>query len=241
VLQRNQSFGTTDIIIFEIGKVYYQHSAQDIDEKINVAGAVAGSAWKSAWNLPEEALDADFFLCKGIVESLLSALGMESVSFEAAEEPLLHPTRAAKVLIGGKPVGIMGEAAPAIRESLDLRERSYVYELDFQALMNAAPKVLKYHRVPRYPALSRHIAVVVSDEVTYEGLEQIIRRSGEGVIEDVQLLEVFKGEQIGAGRSALTISMLFRSLEKTLTDEEVNAVLGEVKGALTAELEASFR
>lgn len=241
VIQRNQSFGTTDICIFELGNVYYQTPAGEIGEKLSVAGAVAGSGWKSAWNLPENALDADFFFCKGIVESLLDALGIESATFAAAEEPLLHPTRAARIIIDGKPVGIMGEVAPRIRESLDLRERSYVYELDFQALLEAAPKVLKYHQLPRYPALSRHIAAVVSDEVSYEQLEQIIRRSGKGVIEEAKLLEVFRGEQIGAGRSALTISMVFRSLDKTLTDEEVNAVLGEVKDALTRELGASYR
>lgn len=241
VIQRNQSFGTTDICVFEIGKVYYQTAEGEIGEKLSVAGAMAGSAWKSAWNLAEDALDADFFLCKGVVENLLGALGIESAGYAAAEEPLLHPTRAARVLIGGKLVGIVGEAAPAIRESLDLRERSYVYELDFQALLEAAPKVLKYHQLPRYPALSRHIAVVVTDEVSYEQLERIIRSSGKGVIEDVNLLEVYKGEQIGAGRSSLTVSMVFRSLEKTLTDEGVNAVLGEVKDALTRELGASFR
>ncbi len=241
VLQRNQAFGTTDISVFEIGKVYYQDTDKEIGEKLSVAGAIAGSGWNNAWNLPENALDADFFLCKGLVESLFGALGIESVEFEAVEEPLLHPTRAARVLIGGRPVGILGEVAPAIRESLDLRERAYVYELDFQALMDAAPKVLKYHQLPRYPALSRHIAVVVGDEVSYDRLERIIRASGKGVIEDARLLEVYKGEQIGEGRSALTISMLFRSLEKTLTDEEVNAVLGEVKEALTQQVGASFR
>ncbi len=241
VLQRNQSFGTTDITIFEIGKVYYQSSAKEIGEKLSVAGAVAGSGWKSAWNLPQNALDADFFMCKGIVESLFGALGIENASFEAVRELLLHPTRGARVLIGGKPVGMVGEVAPAIRESLDLRERSYVYELDFTALMEAAPKTLKYRQLHRYPALSRHIAVVAGDEVGYEQLERIIRASGRGFIEDVSLLEVFKGEQIGQGKSVLTISMLFRSLERTMTDEEVNAVLGEVKDALTQQLGASFR
>lgn len=241
VLQRNQSFGTTDICVFEIGNVYYQTPDGEIGEKLSVAGALSGSAWNGVWNLPGSALDADFFFCKGVVESLLGALGIEHAEYMAAEHPLLHPTRAARVLIGSTPVGIVGEVAPAIRESLDLRERSYVYELDFRALMESAPKVPKYRQLARYPALSRHTAVVVADEVSYERLGRIIRASGKGVIEEVNLLEVYKGEQIGAGQSSLTVSMVFRSLEKTLTDEEVNVVLGEVKDALTRELGASFR
>ena len=187
------------------------------------------------------ALDADFFLCKGLVESMFDALGIACVSFVAAEEPLLHPTRSARIMIAGKPAGIVGEIAPGIKNSLDLRERSYIYELDFEALMQAAPKVLKYRQLPRYPALSRHIAVVVGNEVSYERVEQIIRSSDKDVIENVSLLEVYKGEQIGEGRSALTVSMVLRSEDKTLTDEEVNAVVGEVKAALTRDLGASFR
>lgn len=241
VIGRNQSFGTTDICIFEIGKIYSQPTEGQILEELSVAGAMTGSMWKTAWNLPEEALQSDFFLCKGTVESLLDGLGVDKTEFVPAADPLLHPTRAARILIGGEPAGIIGEIAPAIRESLDLRERVYTYELDFEALMASVPKVLKYRQLPRYPALSRHMAVVVPDEVSYEQLARIVRKSGKGVIEEVDLLDVFTGEQIGAGRRSMAVSMVLRSRDKTLTDEEVNAVLGEVKEALSRELGASFR
>ena len=241
VIERNQSFGTTDINIFEIGKVYHQSADGELTEKLSVAGAMAGNMWRSAWSLPAHALDVDFFACKGVVESLLDALGIVGAEYVETNDPLLHPTRAAKVLVGGREIGILGEVAPNVRESLDLRERPCVYELDFQALMESTPDVLKYRRLPRYPALHRHLAVVVSDETRYAELARVIEEAGGGSIEEVSLLDVYKGKQIGPERSSLTVSMVFRSREKTLTDEEVNAVLDEVKSALSQRLGASFR
>jgi len=241
VLQRNQAYGTVNANIFEIGKIYFSKADGGMGEKLSVAGAMAGSLWKSNWSLSADALKVDFFLCKGVVESLLDSLGISSVRFVETSDPLLHPTRAAKILVGETEIGFMGEVSPDVHEKLDLRERACVYELDFCALMKSTPDVLRYNPLPRYPALYRHIAVVVSDEVKYESVAGVIKRSGEGMIEDVDLLDVYRGEQIGAGKSSLTISMVFRSPDKTLKDEEVNSVLDKVKEALGAEVGASFR
>lgn len=241
VIERNQAYGTKDVCVFEIGKVYFKTPDGGLDEKLSLAGALTGSMWRSAWGLPAHALDTDFFACKGVVESLLDALGIAAAEYVAVADPLLHPTRSAKVMVGGREIGIVGEVSPKLRESLDLKERSCLYELDFGALMEAMPEVLKYRQLPRYPALHRHIAVVVPDEVRYEQLARIVAESGKGFIENIDLLDVYRGEQIGPGRSSLTVSIVFRSLEKTLTDEEVNAVLDEVKEALSQKSGASFR
>jgi phenylalanyl-tRNA synthetase beta chain len=241
VIQRNQSFGTNDVCIFEIGKVYFRTSDGELDERLAIAGAMTGSMWRSAWGLPANALESDFFLCKGAVESLLDGLGIGSAEYVEVSDPVLHPTRAAKVLVGGKEIGIVGEVSPKAMETLDVRGRALAYELDFEALMNCVPEVLKYRQLPRYPALHRHLAVVVSDDTNYEQLARIIAESGKGFIEQVELLDVYKGEQVGEGRSSLTMSMVFRSREKTLTDEQVNSVLDEVKEALARSLGACFR
>lgn len=241
VIARNQAFGTESLTVFEIGKVYCNKPVGDIGEKLSVAGAMAGSMWRSGWSLPGDALNADFFFCKGMVESLLDGLGIGPVEFTATTDQMLHPTRAAKITAGGKELGILGEISPQLSEALDLRERTYVFELDFAALMQCAPDVLHYEPLPRYPALHRHLAVVVADDMPYERLAQIVRSAGGGLIERVDLLDVYKGEHIAHDQRSLTIAIVFRSKEKTLTDDEVNGVLATVKDALTTQALATFR
>jgi len=241
VLARNQAFGTSSLSVFEIGKIYYQNGDGEIGEKLSVAGAMVGSQWRRAWSLPPKALDADFFLCKGVVESLLDGLGVADARFIRTENPLLHPTRAATIVVGDREIGFLGVIAPKVADTLDVRGRTCAFEIDFESLMSVTPDVLKYREVPRYPAIYRHLAVVVSDNIDYQDVEQTVIASGQGLIEEVDLLDLYKGEQIPPDRKSLTLSMVFRSLERTLTDEEVNAVLAEVREALIRNVGASFR
>lgn len=241
VIARNQAFSAEDVWVFEVGKVYFLTEEGGIDEKLAVAGAMAGRLWHRGWGLPPDALAADFYLCKGAVESLLDGLGIRDARFEEVSDPLLHPSRAARVVCGSRELGIMGEASPRVRDSLDIRGRPYVFELDFAALMESSPKAFGYCPLPRYPALYRHLAVVVDQSIRYEQLAGVVRGSGAGMVESVDLLDVYQGDQIGAGRSSLTLSMVFRSPNRTLTDEEVNEVLDGIRDALQRELRASFR
>lgn len=240
VLSRNQAFGNTDLSVFEIGKVYYQ-SGGEIGERSAVAGAMVGGQWRSAWSLPANALDADFFLCKGMVENLLDGLGIAGAVFEEVSDPILHPTRAARVVVAGQQIGILGEVAPGAADALDVRGRPCAFEIDFDSLLCVSPDVLTYREVARYPALYRHLAVVVSDSMKYRDVERAVLASGQGLIEDVSLLDVYKGEPVASDHRSLTLSMVFRSLERTLTDDEVNSVLERVREALRRETGASFR
>jgi phenylalanyl-tRNA synthetase beta chain len=241
VIARNQSYGTNDVSVFEVGKVYFKTLSVDHGERLSIAGAMIGNMAASAWSLPVEASQVDFYTCKAVVENLLGGLGIKGAEYKAALIPMLHATRAAKIIIAGNEAGILGEVAPDVRESFDLRGRPYIFELDFQVLMAAAPKIIKYKEPARFPALYRHLAVVVDDEVAYTKLERLVHGSGKSLVADVDLLDVYKGEQIGLGRRSLTVSIVFRSQEKTLTDDEVNAVLADIKEALKGELGASFR
>jgi len=240
VIVRNQAFGTTSLAVFEIGKVYGRTDGE-IWERQSVAGAMAGELWRSAWSLPAKSLAADFFWCKGMVEGLLDGLSIAGASFVQAGEHLLHPTRAAKVMVGEREIGVLGEVSPEAVEFFDVKERPCVFELDFGALMELAPESSSYRPLPRYPALYRHLAVVVRDEVRYEDLRGVVLESGGRIVEEVALLDLYKGPQIGADQRSLTLSMVFRSPDKTLTDDEVNAVVSRVREALGRNSGASFR
>lgn len=241
VIARNQAFGTPNVSVFEIGKVYFRASDGQIGEKLSIAGAMVGNLFERAWSLPESALDVDFFTCKGMVENLLDGLGIRGAEFAGIRHPALHPTRAAKVMLAGSEIGILGEVSPETSELLDVRGRPCVFGIDFDALMKASPETPKYVEPPRYPALYRHLAVVVSDSVPYARLLEVIEAAGGDVVESIDLLDVYKGSQIAAGCGSLTISITFRSRERTLTDEETNEVLGRIREALACQLGAGFR
>jgi len=241
VLDRNRAYGTTELSVFEIGNIYNRDADGEIGERLSIAGAMVGAQWRGAWNLPADAAATDFFWCKGVVESLLDGLGMGGVRFVEASDALLHPTRGAKVLANGAELGLIGEASPSVLESMDVKGRPCVFELNFDALMSATPAVLRYKELPRFPAMYRHLAVVVSDAVKYDDLAGIVLDAGRALVENVSLLDVYKGEHVGSDQSSITLSLVFRSREKTLTDDEVSSVVTEIREALAQKVGASFR
>ncbi|MGC8861873.1 MAG: phenylalanine--tRNA ligase subunit beta [Armatimonadota bacterium] len=240
VIARNQAFGSASLAVFEIGKIYGLRDGE-IWEKRSLAAAMVGELWKSAWSLPAEALTADFFWCKGMVEGVLEGLSITGASFAPVRDPLLHPTRAAKVSVEGRDIGLLGEVSPEVVEFFEIKGRPCVFELDFEALMELAPESPSYRPLPRYPALYRHLAVVAREDIAYEEIRNVVLTSGGPLIEKVSLLDVYKGPQIGPDQRSLTLSMVFRSPEKTLTDDEVNAIVDRVREALGRDLGATFR
>jgi phenylalanyl-tRNA synthetase beta chain len=241
VIARNQAFGTSDVCVFEIGKVYFRTAGGDIDEKMSVAGALAGNVWDRAWNVPQDAMEADFYMCKGIVEALLQELGVDGAKFEPVLDVLYHPTRAARVVVGERELGVLGEASETLCETLDVSGRVYMYELDFAALLEISPDIRFYNEVPRYPGLERHVNAVVGADVAYSEVESAVLATGGDLVESVALLDEYRGEHVEEGRRSLTLSMVFRSRERTLRDEEVNASLAEIKGDLSRKFGADFR
>ncbi len=241
VLQRNQAAGTPSLSVFEIGKVYFRTEDGGYSEKLSCAGAMVGDLWADHWSKPQEALEVDFYTCKGTLQSLLVEMGVRDIVFTETSDALLHPTRAAKVMVGGREIGILGEASPKVRDALDVRGRACAFEIDFEALLDCVPEKSIYSEIARYPATDRHLSVAVSRDVKYESLDKIVRKSGGELVEDVVLLDVYTGEQVGENRQSLTLSVVFRSKEKTLTDEEVNVALSGIREALSRNIGASFR
>ena len=241
VVARNQAHGLGDVSVFEIGNVYRCGTDAEIDEHAAVCFGMVGKTWDGGWNLPTGDLVCDFYACKGVVERLLEALGIDRAVYSEGGGPLLHPTRRACVSANGNELGVVGELTPAAAEALGTKGRPCFFELDMNALMAVAPSTITYEDVPHLPALYRHLGVVVEDGVSYETVEKTVAESGGGLVERVDLLDVYRGEQIGDNRHNLTLSIVFRTSDRTLTDQEVNSVLEEIRAALVREVEASFR
>ena len=240
VISRNHAYGLRDLAIFEVGRTYLKAGEGDFAEPRRVAMAMSGIQWASAWGLDRDALRADFFLCKGVVEHVLSRLGIAGCEFRRVSTPHLHPGRAAEIVKDGTRIGIVGEVSSVVRDALDLREPVTVFELGTAALRALATEIHSYKPTPRYPAVSRHLAVVVHREVEYRAILAAVERSGE-LVENVELMDVYSGPQLPKDRKSLTLGISFRSAFGTLTDEQVVTALEAIKEAMRREVGADFR
>jgi phenylalanyl-tRNA synthetase beta chain len=178
---------------------------------------------------------------KGIIETLLESLGISRYSFEKATHPTLHPGRTAKVAANGEDIGYFGELHPAVNEALGLKKSAYLAELDGEKLLLGMPTDREVRQLPRFPAVTRDIAVVVRKDLESKRVEDRIWEAGAGLVESVNLFDVYVGPQVPPEHKSLAYSITYRSLDRTLTDEEVGEVHAGIVESLTSEVGAIIR
>jgi phenylalanyl-tRNA synthetase beta chain len=232
-IQYNINRQTRDLAIFDFGHVYWPVEGVKLPEEPLMLGiALTGNQAAAAWNKGEE--PADFYTLKGVVEALLGALGVVNGSVDRAAHPALHPGRQAALIAGGRPVGVFGELHPKVAAAWDLPARTYVAELDFAALVAAARPRAEYRPVPKYPAVSRDVAMIVSNDLPAARIPEAMAAAGGELVEDVALFDLYQGEHVKAGHRSLAYRITYRAADRTLVDTEVEAVHGKVRAALQA-------
>lgn len=231
----NQSRGQADVALFELNPTYLAGADGSApEERKHLAGVIMGNPYTSPWNL--NAPEPDFFWVKGIVEQLLDALGLH-VQWQRAQWPPFHPGQCAQVLLAGQSIGFVGCVAPHVSEAFGIDGRVYAFELDLEPILDAARVYGEYHRLARYPAARRDIAVVAPDDDEHSAavLEAAIRAAGGELLEAVQVFDVFTDpERFGPGRRSIAFHLTWRAPDRTLTDEEVEELMARVVGALEA-------
>lgn len=238
-LQYNANRQIKDVSIFEISNVYLPVEGEQLpDEPLMLGIALTGNQAAPGWN--STAQPADFYTLKGIVEHLLESLNITNWKIGRAGHPSMHPGRQALLYVDGIPVGGFGELHPAVQAAWDLPERVYVAELDFQTIVSASKGLRKYRPVPRYPAVTRDVAMLVSQELPAAKVAGAIRAAGGELLEDVMLFDLYQGEHVKAGYRSLAYRITYRAADRTLTDADVEKSHGAVRQAL-AEVGAELR
>jgi phenylalanyl-tRNA synthetase beta chain len=243
-LTANQGHGEGPFLLFEVGSVFEPRADQLPDEQEMVAGVLAGRRWEPSWLIqpagpPSEAL-LDFYDAKGIVEELLSSLGL-AADYEPEEDPSFHPGRCARIMLGGISLGVVGELHPAVRERFDLQDQPVgFFELRLDTLLRALPEGERvFTSVSRYPAATRDLALVIPADVPAGRVQGIISRHR--LVTGVDLFDIYTGDNIASGTKSLAFHVRFQAHNRTLTTEEVNRSLQGLLRTLERDVQASLR
>ncbi|MFQ6132801.1 MAG: phenylalanine--tRNA ligase subunit beta [Armatimonadota bacterium] len=234
-----------DVALFEIDRVFLPVQGQELPAEPRRIGAVAsGRITTSGWNLADDATTVDFFWLKGVLEQLLDALGVPDAAFRPAQHPTFHPGRCAEVTARDEPLGIIGEVARSVQEAYEIPHRTYLFEVDLDALAALAQPLRRYGALPIFPPAKRDLAVVVRDDEEHscQALLEQIRRGGGELLRRVQPFDVYRDpERLGAGMKSMAFSLEFRAEDRTLTDEEVDQLMQDIEARLAETLHATIR
>ena len=241
VLERN---ARTPVRLFELAKVYIPRDvgnpeAQQPDELLSIGIALLDAPSRPNWQKTDTGLD--FFTLKAIVENLVRGMGCPEPTFQSATQPGFHPGRCALASIDGQEIGVLGQAHPTVAARYDLGGRAYVAELDFGSLVRHAEISRRALPIARFPASERDIALVLRDDVPAARVQSVLREAAGELLEEVQVFDVYRGAPIEAGSKSLALSLRFRSPERTLTEDEVEAAMTRVRQAARDSLGAILR
>ncbi|MCG8396719.1 phenylalanine--tRNA ligase subunit beta [Bacillus atrophaeus] len=231
---------TDSVALYEVGSVFLTKEEHTKPvEKERVAGAVTGLWHKNLWQ--GEKKPVDFYVVKGIVEGLLDKLNMlTSNEFVQSERKNMHPGRTANILVNGSLVGFIGQVHPTMEKELDLKE-TYVFELDLYALLTAETEPVVYTAIPRYPSVTRDIALVTDTAISSGQLESVIKEAGGKLLKEVSVFDVYEGEHMEKGKKSVAFSLQYLNPEQTLTEEEVTKAHEKVLKALEDTYQAVLR
>jgi len=230
------------IRIFEVGRVYLPKAEareRDLpDEREILVGVLSGPRFQTSWAVGEE--DMGFFDAKGALEHLFGGLGVEA-DYEPSEDPTLQPGRVARLLSGGKLLGLAGEVRPSVLEGFDLEGYPVaMFEIDLEALLNVVARVDRAHKgASRYPESYRDLALVVDAEVPSARIQQIIDHHG-AVVRSTPF-DVYRGDGVPEGKKSVAYRVVFQSDQSTLTSEQVDRFQGDIVRQLHRQLGAELR
>ena len=228
ILARNNSFRNKSVKLYELGRTYFPRSDGLADEPKVLSLGAYGPGY-------------DFFSLKGAVETILTGFRVPDVRFAAEKEnPSYHPGRCARVYSGKTLLGVLGQLHPSVAANYELDE-AYAAELSFDALYACRGPEAAYKPLPRFPAVTRDIAVVCGKKTPVAALEECIRKGGEGLLQSVSLFDVYAGPGIPEDKKSVAFNLEFRSDERSLTAAEADADVASILDRLKRDLGAVLR
>ena len=214
LLYRNEKRGIEEVLAYEIGSVFIPKSLPVVElpeEKQVLSIGVYGNK--------------DFYFLKESVQIVLERMGIRDLKFKPLiTHPSFHPGRTAEIYSGTDLMGCFGEVHPDVLENYDIRNKVYAGIIDFDKVVVLADQEVKYKPLPKYPAVTRDIAVVVDESILVGDLEDTIVENGEGLVESISLFDIYRGNQILENKKSVAFSIVYRSYDGTMTEDIINRI-----------------
>lgn len=241
----NRNRNHSDVALFEIGKAFLskEETLTALPEEKQLLSIVwTGNRQPLSWTGKPDKVD--FYDLKGVLDKWLAGLGLTAVVYRAASPEGYHPGRTAELLlpVGESYVylGSAGQLHPGVAKEWDL-EDTYIAELELDEIARHANFVMEYNTLPRYPAVTRDLAVVVAQEVAVGEMTAKVRAVSGDLLESISVFDLYTGDRLGANKKSVALSLVFRHGERTLTDEEIIALHSSIVQALESEFGAELR
>lgn len=230
ILSRNFAFKNKGVKLYEIGKIYLPVEGEKLpnEPKRMIFGTYGEHE--------------NFFTLKGEVDALLEQLNVHPATYVAdTKNPSYHPGRCADVMIDGKKLGVIGQIHPLVAEGYGISGEVYVAELDFTGLQSALAPERVFHSLPKFPTVSRDLALVCDEAMTVGMLEACIKKAGGKLLRSIQLFDIYRGPGIAPGKKSVAFSLELRADDRTLTDEDTTGVTNVVLEKLKNDLGVTLR
>ncbi|HCS33287.1 MAG TPA: phenylalanine--tRNA ligase subunit beta [Clostridiales bacterium] len=230
ILARNNAYHNDAVKLYELAKVYLPKPGQTLpDEPKHLVLGTYGE-------------HEDFFKMKGEIEAFLRGMNVPEARYTAEKhDPTFHPGRCARVSVGGVDLGCFGQIHPLVARSYGIDGEIFAAELNFTALLSLQLPEKTYTPLPKYPAVTRDIAVVCDEAVTVAALSDCIRAAGGKLLRSVELFDIYRGKGIASGSKSAAFRLTLRADDRTLTDADSDGVVSAVLAALEKELNAKLR
>ena len=230
-LTRNYNYRNQDVRLYEVARVYLPGGDDGlaVENKVLSMGAYGE--------------DMDFYSLKGAVEAILKDLRVEDIHFEVpcVSNPSYHPGRVADVYAGDRRLGVLGQIHPLVAQNYGVDAAFYCAELELVQLMCAKGPDPEYVPLPKFPAVTRDIAVVCDEAVTVGALEDCIRKGAKGLLKDCKLFDIYRGKGVDEGKKSVAFNLVLRADDRSLTSEEADEDVKSILAALEKELGAVLR
>jgi phenylalanyl-tRNA synthetase beta chain len=239
-MHRNLSRQMGNFKLFEIGKTFISNGQNCLPDEIEtLAGLWTGARHGLTWHEPSTS--CDFFDLKGSVEGLLRAIHVDSIAFtRVSPEKCIYtrPGYSATICAGHVDLGLIGELHPEVIKKHDLRQTAYVFEINLDALLQLVPDSTQALPLPKYPSVMRDVTLIIDNCIESFKILDSFTKLDENLIESVHLFDVFEGELLPRGKKSISFRIIYRSADRTLSDDEVNRLHKDITARIIQQFDA---